>query len=253
MSDENIIGTSTTAAVPPKTCNDLFSQGDILFWQCEYEKAKEYFEQILNQPSITLIHSARCYNSLGAVNAELKNYDEALNNYHKHLAILEKLETPETRKSDIAKCHISIGKIYSLKEDYVGAIDWYQQALSVLSTINSSSDLISNIHHDLANLYTKTKQFDLAEKHFTTALEMDRQQLEEDHPKFGQTYANMGVMYYCQEDYKQALKYFFEAQRTWQKFLPASHVYIDSMEKTIRKVESKLGMYIQGVPKVMIT
>ncbi|CAF0866043.1 unnamed protein product [Adineta steineri] len=244
MGDDNTIGTATSIVTAVGKYNDLFSPGDSLYWKCEYEKAKEHFQIVLNQPSITLIESARCYNSLGAANAKSQNYEEALNNYYKQLDILLKLETSEKITSDIIKCYTSIGKIYWLKLDYVEAIDYYKRALLPAQNITSDSELISNIYKDLANLYTKTQEFGLATEYFTKALGIDHQQLGEDHPKFGQIYANMGAMYYRQENYRQALDYFLKAREIWQRTLTPSHIYVESMDKTIQTVQSKLSKYI---------
>lgn len=241
MSDENVIGTATSATM--KKCDDPFSQGDLLYWKCEYDKAKEHFQSILNQSSISLKDSARCYNSLGASNAKLKNYEGAINNFRQQLVILRQLEPSEKVATDIVKCYTSIGKIYCYKQDYVAAIDHYKQALDLVSPISSASDLISNIYKDLANLYIKTQEFDLAKSYFTKALEIDHQQLGEYHAKFGQTYANMGAMYYHQQDYKQALYYFLKAHEVWEKSLTSSHIYTESMSTQIRKIERKLSMY----------
>ncbi|CAF1367167.1 unnamed protein product [Adineta steineri] len=236
MSDEDVTATTTSV----EKYNDLFSQGDLWFWKCEYKKAKEHFQTILNQPSLSLLDLARCYSSLGAVNAKLQNYEEALNNYHEQLDILLKLDMSEQKENNIAKCNMSIGKTYWLKEDYVRAIEYYKKTLLESSISIVSHDLISNIHKGLANLYTKTREFDLARMHFENALQRDCHQLGKDHPKFGQTYANMGAMYYAKQDYQEAMNYFKQARETWLKSLPSSHVYIESMEKTICTVQSKL-------------
>jgi tetratricopeptide (TPR) repeat protein len=251
MSDETIIGTGISAISTVEEYNDLFSQGDLCFWKCEYEKAKEHFQAVLNQPSISLLDSVRCYNSLGAVDAKLQNYEEALNSYNRQLDLLLQLETSEKKENDIAKCSMSIGKIYWLKQDYARAIECYKKVLASVPTITLAPDLTSNIHKDLANLYTKTRQFDLALVHFKEALDIDCHQLGDDHPKLGQTYSNMGVMYYSQQDFKNALNYFEQALTTWRKSLLSTHVYIESMEKTIRTVQSKIRT-VQSEPSMYI-
>ncbi|CAF0837909.1 unnamed protein product [Adineta steineri] len=240
MADENIMDATTPVVTAVEQYNDLFSQGDFWFWKCEYEKAKEHFETVLNQSSINLLDLARCFGSLGAVNAKLQNYNEALENYHKQLDILRNLKNSEQKENDIAKCNMSIGKICCFQQDYAQAIGYYKDALMILPTITLPSDITSDIHKDLANLYTKTEEFELALAHFEHALDLDHHILREDHPKFGQTYANMGVMYYAKQDYQQALSHFKQARETWLRSLPSTHIYIESMEKTIRTVQSKL-------------
>ncbi|CAF0866189.1 unnamed protein product [Adineta steineri] len=121
-----------------------------------------------------------------------------------------------------------MGKVYCLKQDYVEAINYYNRALGL----------------DLANLYTKTQEFDLATKYCTNAPKVDHQQLGENHPKCGQKYANMGAVYFGQDDYKLALDYFLKAREIWEKSLTSNHIYVESMNKTIQKVQSKLSMHI---------
>lgn len=240
MTDRNTIDTSKAMTATTDNYNDLFSQGDLLYWRCEYEQAKQYFEAILNQSSVTPIELARCYNSLGATNVKLQNYAEALNNYQQKLKILLELETSDKIVTGKMRCYMSIGKIHCLTSNNVEAINWYKKALNLAENNTPDFDLISNIYKDLANLYTRTRNFEQATSYFTKALDTDRQQLRENHPKFGQTYANMGAMYYQQQDYKKALEYFSKANDVWKKSLAPTHAYCESMEQTIRQVEHKL-------------
>ncbi|CAF3393604.1 unnamed protein product, partial [Rotaria sp. Silwood2] len=240
MSDEDISKSATTAASSDKEPIDLFGPGDHLYSNHEYEKAKEHFQMILNLSSISAIDSARCYSSLGAINIKLQNYEEALKNYDEQLKILIQWKTQNKTEGDIAKCFMSIGMIYWLQYDYAQALNYQKQALDILSTTTPIHDLTSKVYKNIANLYAKTKEFDSALMYFEKALEMDHQNPKEDHLEFGQTYADIGAMFYLKQDYKQALDYFVKARETWLKSLEASHTYIKSLEKTINTVQSKL-------------
>lgn len=230
--------------------NSLFRHGDFLFWKCEYQKAKEVFEEILLDPSITALDLARCYSSLGAANAKLNNYDEAINNYNQQLELLKRLPTTNKTKSNTAKCYMSIGMIYSLKNQYSEAINRHEEALLILSEIPQATDLLSNIYQNMANLYTRANNFDKALFYFEKALKFDGQHFSENHAKFGQTYANIGALYYAKQDYLKALHCFKRARDSWQKSLSPNHMCIESMENTIRNVESKLRMYFLNELKV---
>ncbi|CAF3861383.1 unnamed protein product, partial [Rotaria sp. Silwood1] len=240
MSDEKSSTSVTTTSTSNKQQNDLFSRGDRFYWKCEYEKAKQHFQTLLLQPSMSLLDSARCYKSLGAVNTKLQNYEEALNNYHKQLGILIQLKIPNKTESDIAKCFMSMGMVCQLQHDYVQALDYHKQALDFLSSIIPIHNLTSTVYKNMANLYTKTKEFDSALTYFEKALELDGQNEKEDHLELGQTYADIGAMFYSKEDYKQALDYFMKAREIWLKSLKPKHIYIQSLEKTIGTVQSKL-------------
>ncbi|CAF2139632.1 unnamed protein product, partial [Rotaria magnacalcarata] len=240
MTDEKISESATTATKSDKQHINMFSRGDLLFWKCEYEKAKKHFQMILISPPISLLDSARCYSSLGAVNTELKNYEEAIYNYHKQLDLLIKLKIPNKTEGDIAKCLMSIGMVYFLQLDYVQALSYQKQALDTLAIVTPAHDLTSKIYRNIANLYAKTKEFDSALKYFQEALALNDRDLEDNGLTLGQIYADIGVMYYSKEDYKRALYYFTKAHATWLKSLRPGQLYVKSMEKTIRTVESKL-------------
>jgi tetratricopeptide (TPR) repeat protein len=235
------MSTNQTIGIAPAIQNlaDRFSAGDWLYWKCEYEKARDQFQDILKEPSVSASDSARCYKSMGAVEVQLKHYDEALNNYNKQLDILMKYDSP-TRNEDIMTCYVSIGKVYWLKSDYDQAIEYHQRVLDTRSFTPTPSR-ISTVYKNLGNIYTSAKKFDLALGNFQKALEIDHQHLRKDHPQFGQTYANMGKMYESQQNYKEALVYFKKARETWLKTLASTHVYIEKIEKTICKMKSQLG------------
>jgi tetratricopeptide (TPR) repeat protein len=220
--------------------NDRFSAGDWLYWKCEFTKSREHFQAVLKQPSVSASDSARCFKSMGAVEVELKNYEEALNIYKKQLDILMKCDSP-SRDEDIMTCYVSVGKVYWLKSDYDQSIAYHHRALNFAQSAMQSPSRISAIHKNLANIYTNTKAFDLALEHFQRALQIDYEYLQKDHLQFGQTYANMGTMYESKQNFIEALDYFEKARETWLKTLAPTHPYVEKIEKTIRKVKSKFG------------
>lgn len=244
-SDEDPIGSGKSAVVAKKKSKDRFGRGNLLFWQCKYKEAMQYFEMLQKQDTLSPNELIRCYNSLGAVHSELKNYDEALANYHKQLVVLQNSADLEETKKAVVKCYRSIGKIYWLKKDSGQATYWYQRAFNALPTISEDLQLTSNIYKDLANLYTESGEFESAMSCFSEALMIDRDQLRENHPMLGQTYANMGVMHCGRQDYENALDYFYRALELWEESLSPTHVYVESMANTIHQVEAKLRKYLR--------
>ena len=242
MNDQNIPSSLTPTTIQAEGSKDIFSIGDLFYWQCQYEKATTHFQSILNERTLTALDSARCYRSLGAAHVGCKNYTEALANYHKELEILQELNYPE-KVEYISKCYMSIGKIYFLQEDFGNAIPWYLSALGLFSNVTPTPDIVINIHQDVANLFAKAYAFDLSLIYFRRAIELARIKLDEHHPKFGETYANIGTMYYLQENYPQALHYLSKAREIWQKSLPSTHVYLESIERNISKMKLKIRTY----------
>ena len=221
--------------------DDILSAGDWLYWKCEFEKAQKHFEAVLNRPSLTASDLARCYKSLSAVEVELKNYDKAINLYNKQLDILQTICDSTSKNEDILKCYILIGKVYWLKSDYDQAITYHHQAIEFAQSFKSSPIGVSDIYKNLANIYTSTKQFDLALEYFEKALQIDDKHLPKNDLQLGQTYANMGAMYLSKQNYKEALKHFEKARETFLKRIPSTHVTIEKIDKTIQKVNFKLS------------
>lgn len=209
---------------------NMFAAGDWLFWSCEYEKAREYFQTILNKrSSLTESDLARCYKSLGAVEVELKNYDQAIKFYNQQLDILQRMRDSHNKNEGIQSCYVAIGKVYWLKFDYHQAIDYHYRALE----INPSSAIYKN----LANMFVTTKRFDLAWDFFQKALEIDQNQEEgSNYLKLGQTYANIGTMYQLKQDNEKAFNYFEKARETLLKKLPVTHTAIRKIEKAMRTI-----------------
>ena len=244
MTDENISKSVTTATSPDKQQNDLFSLGDHLYWNGDYEKAKAHFEKVLRTPLIDSLDLARCHRSLGAVNAKLEHYEDALKNYHEQLHVLNQFEEANKTQCDIAKCLISIGTILRLQKQYTEAINYHEQALKHIDTVTPIPNLKPKVYKNVAILYAKMGKFDSALEHFKKAFKFDDQSRNEDHLEVGQTYADMGVMFYSKQDYKQALDYFVKAHKTWEELRKRSQLYIESLQKTISTVQSKLGTYM---------
>lgn len=222
---------------------DLLKTGDILYWKCEYEKAKICFQTILKRSSINLTDRSRCLGSLGATYVKLQEYKEALDTYREQLMILKQPDFPNKEEAEITKCYMSMGMVMFSKHDYFEAIHYYEEALATISSASVAQQLTSRIYKNLANLFVKMHHFDRALYYFKKALTIDDEYLKEDHPNFAQTYADIASLYYSNHDYKNALEYFQKTLEIWLKSLPPTHVYIEKIKKTILQVQSKLGMY----------
>ena len=82
MSELSSIESASSPSTTNKdTVNELLSAGYSLYWKGEYDKAKEFFIKLTNDSSTNDIDAAQCYNALGAIHTELKDYDEAVVKY----------------------------------------------------------------------------------------------------------------------------------------------------------------------------
>lgn len=232
----------TKEIVPPiQNKDDRFLAGDWLYWTCEFEKARDHFQDILKEACLNDSDLIRCYKAMSAVEVKLKNYDKAIDIYNKELDVLQKKCVSAIEKEDIMTCYVSIGKVYWLKCDYDQAIAYHYRALELAESFMASPTRILVVHKNLANIYANAKKFGLAIQHFHKTLKIDNEHLREDHLQFGQTYANIGIMYQSEKNDKEALYYLEKARETWLKTLLPTHQSIKKIGKIICKVKSKLG------------
>lgn len=221
--------------------DNLFSAGDWLYWKCEFHKAQEHFQAVLEQPTLTASDLARCYKSLAAIKVELKNYDEALEIYNKQLNELQKMCDSNSKNEDIISCYLSIGKVYWLKSEYDQAIAYHHRALAYAQSDKASPICVSSIYKNLANIFTNSKEFIVAMEYFRKALMIDDEQHPKNYLQLAQTYADIAALYQSKQNYHQALNYFAKARENLNQTLPPIHIAIRNINKTIREMELRLS------------
>ncbi|UJR19315.1 hypothetical protein I4U23_022444 [Adineta vaga] len=216
--------------------DDLFSAGDWSYWGCQYVKAREHFQGVLKQSSLSTFDLSRCYRSLAAVEVELKNYDQAINLYNQQLHILQEIHDTNNQIEEILSCYVSMGKVYWLKSDYDQAIACQHRAIEYAQSYQVSPTRISAMYKNLANIFTNTKEFGIALEYFQKALNIDDKCHPKNYLQIGQTYANIGMMYQSKQNYRKALDYFEKARENLLKILPSTHIAIEKINKTIDKL-----------------
>ncbi|CAF1429562.1 unnamed protein product [Adineta ricciae] len=212
------------------------SLGWLLYNQGEYEKAIDYFQEILLESSIDDFDRRQCYRGLGAIHIALQNYDEALENFQKAIEILSEDNEPEDNALDYSK----IGEVYFFKKDLHLALLYEQKALDILLPLNNSE--ISDVYRTMANIYYEQNKFNLALEFNEKALAVDRQYLPNNHYNFGITYETMGSNYHNIKNYEKAAEYFLKARDIYLQSLPPYHSRILVLEESIHKARTKLNL-----------
>ncbi len=133
------------------------SLGNVYFWKKDYKKAainyqKAYdFSKILGRPS------GRSLNNLGITYNVDKQYDKAIEMYHKAIEVYKTQNEFEL----IAQTYINIGSSYNESERYVEAIENVEKAVSQLKNINSTSGL-AEAYEELVSINTRKKDYKMA-------------------------------------------------------------------------------------------
>ncbi|CAF1312562.1 unnamed protein product [Adineta steineri] len=209
------------------------SLGYLLYNQGEYEKATNYFQQLLLDPTTDIFDKGQCYRGLGAIDIALKDYDSALENFQKEFD----LYTEEDDQENIATTYAKIGEVYFFKKDFDSALSYEHKALNILLSLDSFE--ISDIYRTIANVYHDKEDFNLALEYYEKALEVDRQYLPQNHYNFGITYECIGSNYQNSHDCAKAIEYFSKAREVYLKSLPPTHSRIITLEQSINEAKTE--------------
>ncbi|CAF0859882.1 unnamed protein product [Adineta steineri] len=209
------------------------SLGYLLYNQGEYEKATNYFQQLLLHPTTDIFDKGQCYRGLGAIDIALKDYDSALENFQKEFD----LYTEEDDQENIATTYAKIGEVYFFKKDFDSALSYEHKALNILLSLDSFE--ISDIYRTIANVYHDKEDFNVALEYYEKALEVDRQYLPQNHYNFGITYECIGSNYQNSHDCAKAVEYFLKAREVYLKSLPPTHSRIITLEQSINEAKTE--------------
>ena len=171
-----------------------------------YEKALEYYNQLLNiyRKKGDKKYIAGYLNNIGACYYKLGNYDKALGNYHESLKIREELED----KKGMASSLNNIGNIYDDLSKYYKALEYYSRSLTIKEKLNDKKGMESTLNN-IGIIYNKLGKYDKALDYHQRSLKIKT----EIGNKKGIAIAlyNIGKVYEEKDNYNDALKYFQQA------------------------------------------
>lgn len=216
---------------------DITSLGYLLYQMGDKDKAKQYFQQLLdNQQSLNLLDISSCYRGLGAIAFAQSQYSDALNYHFKELDIYQNNSSslPQFYTGD---CFICIGNIYRYMNELDQALIYHEKALNLLPEDHPS---YPTIFRNIADIYVDQKQFDLAIQYYNKCLTIQQKILPDQHPHIATTYANIGAMYGNLFDSKQALIYYEKAKNIWIKSRPPTHPDILQLDENMQICKDRI-------------
>lgn len=141
----------------------------------------------------------------GHANADMNNFDDALDSYNKALYFYRKTKN----ESNVAGCLCNIGILYAEKTNILSAaLKYYNEALYISTKIKDSLTILKTLNN-IGNLYMMNENYDKAIYYFEKSL--DLQYKTKINYFIGITLNNLGNIFKKQLKYKEALKYFNES------------------------------------------
>ena len=150
------------------------------------------------------------YQNLGIIEYGEKDYNKAIMDYNKSLALRDNYLT-----------YVDLGNAYAAKKDYRSALAAYQKSINR----NPGYTLA---YFNIGLVHSETGNYPLAAKAYLKAIELD--------PAFAEAVRNLAIVYYIKENYTESLKYF-------EKYLMLSRdeAAKSSVRKDIENIKSKLN------------
>ncbi len=161
--------TSLTIAekyLPDEVIGALNTMGIVYLDLNLYDKALEYFSQILESPDKIKLDksSAGSAVNIGLVYAHMGSYDTALKFYEAALVVLEEIGDDDFRANVLA----NIASLYKRIGSQEKALEYAFKTLSLLQK-NEDRDL-SNVYGIIASIYTTTGEHTIALEYYEKAL-----------------------------------------------------------------------------------
>jgi tetratricopeptide (TPR) repeat protein len=264
-----------------------FSLAAVLLRMNLFDKAKKYYQQLLDEGSLTDIPSldliVNCYWGLSNVNRKQGELDIAL--AYQRLAI----ELSQDRPDLLLRSYKYISLLYLDIHSFADALEYQTKALEIQQEINDSKDQIAdtlcnfgaiyfsrlkpehdraldylsqamNIYKELnmhvevmrcyeiiGQVYLEKKQKDIALNYHLQTLQIIDEHYSSYLPYRINSYELIAQTYESMRDYEQALKYYTEALNVKLKYEPQNDPSIASSYELIAGLYHKKGEYVKAI------
>lgn len=182
--------------------------------------------------------TAIAYLNIGSIYADLDQYNQALEYYHKNLQLEEQLH-PDNPLLRISACR-KIGSVYMTLGNYRKALEYLQEVLEIQQQyLAEDHPNVAESYIVIGNIYNSTGEYKKALEYYHKALSIH--QKSKDTLGIAADYNNIGMIHGKQGNYQEALKYLIDAADIRNKTWGIEH------EQTIA-TSNNIGMicYLQG-------
>lgn len=152
---------------------------------------------------------ANAYNKLGVSYYMTGKFEQALDVYHRALALTDRVEVEPLVIAEICN---NIGIVLKINGDLVESLEYYHRSLELKESLLSADDPnLARTYNNLGNLYRIMGQSELAMVYYQKAESIFKTKYGSHDPMVGKLYSNEGLIYTRYGDYEKALQYFNQA------------------------------------------
>lgn len=180
-----------------------------LIWQ---EKPKESHDLLEKNLMLAIdklgnndIETAQTYNNLATACWRLADYELALNQYQKSLAILNSLFGDEDIK--VANSYTNIGNVYADMGNYEKSLELQIKALDILIKLKGLDNIdLASLYNNIGLTYKDFGDLHKALEYNNQGLTLRLKHLAENHPAISSSYNNLGNIYFGLKRYDESIQ-----------------------------------------------
>lgn len=198
-------------AIKPSDISDILNQiGDIYETKGERERALDYYQKsIAANSKDDHVAQAISYIGIAGVYKNQKNYEAALQYYHKGL---ELLETYSGNTAAGMGCYLGLGYVYGKLKKKTLAIDYIEKGLSLFSKeygVNHPSCFLALQY--MASVYLNNDDNDNALKVLLRIVDTFENNSRIKAKEWKKVFCDIGELYYLNHDLNNAINYYKKA------------------------------------------
>ena len=165
-----------------------------------------YLDKINTNTSL-IEGNAKLLFQLGDCERKLSNFDKALDNYEKSLAI--QLQLTVFEYPDVATLYNHIGIIWMEKGEYDKALYYYEKSLAFdLKTQHDVSPVTAFTFNLVGIVWRMKSEYDKALDYYKKSLDIRLKIYGGEHPDVAKSYGNIGIVWDRKGDFDKALDYY---------------------------------------------
>ena len=205
--------------------------GSLMYKLASWEKAEYFYLKALENAS-TPQRLSFLYNSMGMIKDELKEYERALDYYHKSLALKES-EGPDSIASR-APTYNNIATLYYSQKKMDRAMEYYQKAIDASNTQeNQNEGLVATLNGNMASILSDKGKYEEALQKAEEALRIRIKVCPAIDPDIASAYATIANIQYSMGSYAEAVVNMEKALKIDRQALPKNHPQRVTHEKNL--------------------
>lgn len=219
---------------------NLLVLGQILFRMGRIDEAQKYYQRLLNELPDDHSLVAHCYQDLGQMMVEIKDYETSLRWYFQSLEIYRRILRPID--PEIATLFCTIGDVYSKKKSFIDALEYYHQAIEIYSeSLGKDHGKVMNCYRLMGVVCEEQQDYQHALEFYQTALSIREKHPVNHHQELAELHRHIADVYNHLDEKDQALKNYRISLKIFRSLDPIPHTDAIITMRSIALIYESIG------------